>query len=271
MLEAKIAHQEKLELLFSKNQLLPRIRQEFMDTTQFDFPQYIRSIGLPVKFGIDLMVQMALHKRADLPTLLGTLRHHYDTSQECADAIHTAAAHDLVDWSPELQVFIVKFTITADVQEELDRFQFPLPMVVEPKEVTHNKMTGYLVNKGSIILRDNHHDDDVCLDHINRLNKMKFCINHTTAKMIKNSWRNLDHAKEGESKQDFQRRVKAFEKYDRTAKDVIDFLIQEGNEFHLTHRYDKRGRFYCQGYHVTYQGNPWNKAVIEFADKEMID
>jgi len=38
----------------------------------------------------------------------------------------------------------------------------------------------------------------------------------------------------------------------------------------MTHRYDKRGRVYCMGYHVNYQGTPWNKAVIELADKEMI-
>ena len=44
--------------------------------------------------------------------------------------------------------------------------------------------------------------------------------------------------------------AKQFEKYDRTAKDVIDLLIQEGNEFYLTHRYDKRGRTYSQGYQI---------------------
>ena len=74
---------------------------------------------------------------------------------------------------------------------------------------------------------------------------------------------------EGETRADFEKRRRAFEKYDRTAKDVIGLLQQEGSEFYLTHKYDKRGRTYCQGYHVTYQGAPWNKAVIEFADQEV--
>jgi DNA-directed RNA polymerase len=43
-----------------------------------------------------------------------------------------------------------------------------------------------------------------------------------------------------------------------------------GNEFYLTHRYDKRGRCYAQGYHVNPQGNDWNKAVIELAEKEVV-
>ena len=79
------------------------------------------------------------------------------------------------------------------------------------------------------------------------------------------------HDTRGLSKEDFAKRKRAFEKYDRTAKDVIDLLVKEGNEFYLTHKYDKRGRIYCQGYHVTYQGAPWNKACIEFADQEIIE
>jgi hypothetical protein len=144
-------------------------------------------------------------------------------------------------------------------------------MVIRPKAVIDNRDTGYLLTRGSVILRKNHHEDDVCLDHINRMNRVKFTINLDTATMIANRWRNLDRPKEGETKQDFDKRVKAFEKYDRTAKDVIGLLTQHGNEFYLTHRYDKRGRTYCQGYHVSYQAAPWNKAVIELADKELVE
>ena len=52
-------------------------------------------------------------------------------------------------------------------------------------------------------------------------------------------------------------------------REVMEALFMMGNEFYLTHRYDKRGRCYAQGYHVTTQGNPWNKAVIEFAHEEL--
>lgn len=270
MTNQKVAHQIELEKLYNKNQLIPRIRKEFSDCKVFDFNKYLEDQGIPVSFGLDLLTQMALHKRASLSTLIGCLRHHFQDSQLTADMIHKAAVADLVDYNFGLRMFIVKFTITDDVQQELDRFQFPLPMVVPPLPVINNRETGYITSGGSIILRHNHHNDDVCLDHINRVNRIRFVINNDTARMVKNKWRNLDKPKEGETKEDFTRRKKAFEKYDRTAKDVISLLIKEGNEFYLTHRYDKRGRIYCQGYHVTYQGAPWNKAVIEFADKEFI-
>ena len=262
------SRQIELEQLFNKNQLLPRIRKEFTDCEEPNFLAYIESKGIPEKFGIDLLVQMALHKRASLITLIGCLRHHFQDSQKTADYIKLAAEVDLVDYDPEIRIFIMRYAISADVQAELDCFQFPLPMVVPPLLVTNNKENGYLTSRGSVILRNNHHDDDVCLDHINRMNAVQFTINRDTAMMVKNTWRNLDKAKEGETKEDFERRKRAFEKYDRTAKEVIDMLP---DVFHLTHKYDKRGRFYCQGYHVTYQGAAWNKAVIELAEKEITE
>lgn len=267
----RMAHQIQLEKLFSKNQLIPRIRQEFQNCESFDFGAYMEKQKIPLPFGFDLLTQMALHKRTSLPTLVGILRHHFDDSQLTVDMLLRAAEADLVDWFPTLRVFVVSYTLSADVQAELDKFQFPLPMVVEPMTLTRNTDTGYLMSGGSVILKKNHHEDDVCLDHINRVNRVKFAIDHDTANMIKNRWRNLDKPKAGETKEDFEKRKRAFEKYDRTAKDVIDLLIQEGNEFYLTHRYDKRGRIYCQGYHCNYQGSPWNKAIIELADKEYVD
>jgi hypothetical protein len=268
--ESRLDHQIELEKLFSKNQLLPRIKAEFTNCEAVSFEVLMTKIGIPVAFGIDMLVQMALHKRANLPTMVGCLRHHCTTAQEVVDLLLLAAEHDLVNYDMATKMFIVNFTLSDDVQAELDRFQFPLPMVVEPKEVTCNKDTGYLTTSGSIILKNNHHNDDVCLEHINHANRVEFVINANTAKMVKNRWRNLDKPKQGESVEEFQKRKKAFEKYDATAKDVIDLLLQEGNSFFLTHKYDKRGRIYCQGYHVTYQGAPWNKAVLEFANKEHV-
>jgi hypothetical protein len=218
---------------------------------------------------------MALHKRTTLEILVGILRAHFepspDASQIAADMLLKAAEADLVTYNHPLRQFIVLYTLSDDVQAELDRFQYPLPMVVEPRTLRSNSDCAYLLRNESVILKRNHHEEDVCLDHLNRVNKVKFAIDHDTATMIQNRWRNLDKPKAGETKEDFQKRKRAFEKYDKTAKEVITLLVQEGNEFYLTHKYDKRGRIYCQGYHVDYQGAPWNKAVIQLADKEYID
>jgi hypothetical protein len=272
---AKRQHQIELEKLYSKNQTLSRIRREFTDCQTFNFEAYLEHHRIDVDFGIDLLVQMALHKRTTPSTLIGILRRHFEplvsASQLAANMLEKALAARLVLWDDPAGQFVVMFNITEDVQRDLDRYQFPLPMVVPPRRVRDNWETGYFTARESIILRKNHHDDDVCLDHINRANQVRFMINFDTAHMISGAWRNLDKPKAGESKEDFDKRVKAFDKYDRSSKDVIDQLVAHGNEFYLTHRYDKRGRIYCQGYHVNYQGAPWNKAVIELADKEFVD
>lgn len=269
-----IEFQIEMEKLFSNNQLMPRIRREFTNA-EFNFRKHMHTHGIDTDFGFDLLVQMVLHKRATVPVLVGVLRRHFaqqpNPSQVAADMLLKAIEADLVDYSVPLGMFIVRYDISRDVQDDLDRYQFPLPMIVHPKTLEDNRDNGYYTARDSIILKQNHHDDDVCLDHLNKMNSIKFRINSETAVMVHNQWRNLDHAKPGEDRKDYQKRVKAFEKYDRTARDVMSHLEIAGNEFWLTHKVDKRGRVYCQGYHITYQGNGWNKAVVEFAEGEIVN
>lgn len=264
--------QIELEQLFAKNQLIPRIKEEFLSAKDqgTDFERMFEEVNIDPKFGIAVLVQMALHKRCDLPTLVGTVRYFHATAQEVADGLLQMAMHDFIDWNPELSKFIVKFTISDDVQAEIDRFQFPLPMLVQPIKLTDNKDSGYLTFKSSVILKDNHTDDDICLDHLNRMNQVKMCLDLETAHMVKNQWKNLDRVKPGETKMDYDKRVKAFAKYDKDSKRVMELIDTEGDGFYLTHRFDKRGRTYSSGHHVNYQGNPWNKAVIQFHNKEVI-
>lgn len=268
--DPRLVLQTELEALYSKNQTLKRIRLEFLES-EVDFIGYFNELDINPDFALDLLVQMVLHKRTTLPILVAILRPHFGDTQRTVDEIKRAAEADLVDWSPTLQQFIVKIDITPDVQAEIDQYQYPLPMIVKPRLVRDNRDTGYMLSSGSIILRKNHHDDDVCLDHINRMNRIRFSLDQDTARMIRNRWRNLDKPKTGETDNEFKKRVRAFEKYDRSSRAVMTKLLQYGNDFYLTHKYDKRGRSYCQGYHVNYQGAPWNKAVIELADKELVE
>lgn len=273
--EARLCQQIELEQLYNKNQLISRIRREFIECTSVSFVNELVRRAIPIDFGIDVLTQMALHKRTTMSTLVGILRHHFgespNASQITADMLMKCVVSDFLDWDPVTSQFIVAFTLSDDVQEELDRFQYPLPMVIEPRQVRSNKETGYVLGGGSLLLRKNHHDDDICLDHINRVNSIRFTVDMDTVRMVANKWRNLDKPKEGETKADFDKRRKAFEKYDRTARHVIHEVMSRSSEFYLTHKYDKRGRVYCQGYHINYQGAPWNKAVIQLADKELVN
>jgi DNA-directed RNA polymerase len=220
---------------------------------------------------------MMLCKRANIVTLVGILRHHFtDTEeasavQQCTDMLCQAVDVDAVNFDAQMMVFIVEHDIRKEEQQQLDQFQYPLPMIEHPEPVTNNRETGYQTIPGSLLLKDNHHDQDICLDHINRMNSIPLSVNPDVVAFVQNQWSRLDKPKDGELYQDFKKRQKAFKKYDAASRDVLDGLMAAGNRFWLTHKYDKRGRTYCQGYHVSTQGSDWNKAVIEFAEGEPLN
>lgn len=262
--------QIELEKLYNKNQLHRRLEREF-SSSSLNFVEHMQANGIPIDFGMTVLIQISLHKRRDVPKMIGLVRHLAPNTQSAADMLMLCAESDLINYDNQARQFIVQWGISQDVQDELDRYQFPLPMVLEPRQLRENTDTGFLLGQGSVVLRGNHTRDDVNLDHLNRVNTIPFSIDFETAAMIKNQWKNLDKRKEGETPFEFNARKRAFEKYDRVAHDVMLKITEHDNRHFMTHRYDKRGRVYCQGYHVNYQGTSWNKAVVQLADKEMVD
>lgn len=266
--EILLENQRQIEQLFHKNQLIPRLTESYQ-TSKTPFAKAMNEVGIPHQFGFACLVQMSLHKRATVETMVGVLR--YLCKGDCqatANMLAKCVEARLMDWDRTIEKFVIIWDITKQLQHELDAFQHPLPMIVPPRPVTSNQDTGYLTMSDSIILR-NYHTDDVVLDHINRVNAIPLSLNHEVARMVKNRWRHLDKPKKGEEREKYLARVKAFNKYDRTSKDVFQHLAVNGGAFYLTHRYDKRGRTYCVGYHVTYQGNGWNKAMVNFFHQEV--
>lgn len=267
--EMLLKTQREIEQLFHKNQLLPRLTESYQKS-KTPFAKAMDEGGIPQEFGFACLVQMSLHKRATVETMVGVLR--YLCKGDCqatANMLAKCVEARLVDWDRTIEKFVIIWDITKQLQHELDAFQHPLPMIIPPRPVACNQDTGYLTMNDSIILR-NYHTDDVVLDHINRVNAVPLTLNHEVARMVKNRWRHLDKPKRGEPRKEYLSRVKAFNKYDRTSKDVFQHLAVAGDVFYLTHRYDKRGRTYCVGYHVNYQGNGWNKAMVNFHQKEIV-
>jgi hypothetical protein len=279
--------QEDLEKLFDKAQLKKRVRQEFdiPELTQRYEDSGLADHDISRDFVLELCIQMVIHKRAEPSALIAILYRKMDDGygqhhamQRTADALELCVQANFVDYSMARKEFIVRLDVTSKVQHELDRYQYPLPMVVQPKPLRHNGQNGYVsheTGRGMPILkpgrmRDVYAQADICLDHLNRMNAIPLTLNTDVAETIDNEWSNLDRRKPNETHDQYEKRLKAFERYDDSSKDVMHAISGIRERFWLTHAYDRRGRCYCRGYHINYQGNPWNKAVIEFADKELI-
>jgi hypothetical protein len=137
------------------------------------------------------------------------------------------------------------------------------PMVCAPEILTHNKSSGYkTITNDSVILKSyNHHDGNVCLDSLNKFNQVALSLD---IKML------TTFDEQPKKLIDTPEKQKQFDKLREDSYHVYKLLIQTGNNFHLTHKVDKRGRTYCCGYNVSTQGNSFRKAIINLAKKELV-
>lgn len=257
--ESMVETQKNLEELFSRNQLLDVLRDQFSPLT--DDP-----------FKLDCVVQIYLHKQADLPTMVGLFSPKWGEPQDVAEMLKEVVEDDLIDFDMGEEKFILKYGISADVEEQLALYQFPLPMVVRPLKVKNNHMgSGYFDTRGHIILNgsDVFDEEDVCLDHINRVNSVALTLNMNVVASEEGNMI-IPKRKVGEGFEDFRKRRKQAEVFYNHSLEVMQSMMTLGNEFWLTHKYDRRGRTYAVGYHVNSQGTDYNKAVLELSKKEVL-
>jgi hypothetical protein len=137
------------------------------------------------------------------------------------------------------------------------------PMVCEPLELESNYDSGYLTHKDTLILGSgNHHDGNICLDVLNKMNKVRLKLDVDFLKAVEEEPTfELDTAE----KRDMWLAFKSM-----SAKMYL-MMHSLGNEFYLTHKVDKRGRIYAQGYHISTQGSSYKKAMIELANEEIVE
>lgn len=234
-------------------------------------------------FYIDVAGSLAQFGKAKYTKIVGMVSGMISTMPQkeairtAGELISLAAMVDLIDLIPASMSVTGSMELVSRIQLEpktlelINQYQYLPPMLVPPEPVKSNTGSGYLSIKwDSLILKKNHHEFDICLDNINRFNSVAFSLDDRVIRNIRDNRKHLDSAKADESADEYKARVDSFLKMEKESMRVFAMLINEGNRFYLTHKYDKRGRTYCQGYHVSYQGNTYRKAILELADKEIV-
>lgn len=169
-------------------------------------------------------------------------------------------AFDIEGTEGSSMYLVSRLSLSEELIQHIAQTMYLPPMVCEPVKLAGNRDTGYLMDKGTLVLgRDNHHEGDLCLDVLNICNGVKLQLNEWFVKeypyVPKKTPEDTDQL---EYFKEMQRRV-------------MLLLAKNGNEFWLTHRTDKRGRIYSMGYHITTQGSSWQKASIKLAKKEYVE
>lgn len=142
--------------------------------------------------------------------------------------------------------------------------QYLPPMVCEPRTLTNNFSSGYLTHNDSLILGGpiNHHDGDICLDVLNTMNQVALKLNLEFL---------CTHEEMPTFELDTPDKTRQWANFKKQSYRFYDLMQSQGNRFFLTHKVDKRGRIYAQGYHITTQGTAFKKAMIELEQEEYIE
>ena len=246
--------QRLLEESLNKNQLIPRLREEV--ATIPDINKFINTDNKDIY--LDILAQMALYKRATVPTLVGLIYNPSRKLETILNCLKELAENDFLDCqlnNNNSYMVIVKYVVDYNTQRELDMYCYPVPLLLEPETITNSNKNGYhYTYKGSVVLQHKT-NKDINLDVINISNKIRYCINTSVLNNLKNTW-NLPKGLLG--------------RFESALNDLSKIYLSNNNTFYLTNKYDFRGRLYCQGYHFTTQGNDYQKAMLEFADKEVL-
>lgn len=257
--------QSDLETLYSKHQLLPVLREQFQEIAE----KYPFEAHHP--FICDMLSQIYLHRQADPPTMVGLLSPKYGSPQEVANTLLLMCEFDYMDYDESTGNFMVRYDVSEDVAAMLERYQYPLPMIVQPKKIEDNFSTGYHTIQGSLILNGSKffHNKDICLDHLNRMNAVPLVLDFSVIQSNEGKYIKPTR-KEGESYDDYRQRLKQASVFYSVSVEVMEGLAELSDVLYLTHKYDRRGRCYASGYHVNTQGTDYNKAVIQLYHKEVL-
>lgn len=168
-------------------------------------------------------------------------------------------------------------SLSDDLQRRLDIMCVLPPMVCKPRKLTRNNSCGYLtIHNDSLILgfKENHHGKCISLDVLNTLNSTALELDKHIVHQFERQF-----CRDELSKQDFDNLDETEQEIYLTQKNThykmkeqFEFFREKllGQTIHLTHKVDKRGRVYSQGYHFNTQGTSFEKACLNLKVREFV-
>ena len=164
------------------------------------------------------------------------------------------------DQSPTGQdIFTVSLESRIPLNEELyemiEQTMVLPPLVAKPKQIFDQSDSGFYVHKRPALKKSTKHSTTFKskLHVVNAANKIGYKIDSYVATLAP-----LREVKDEES-------IRKFE--------MCEHLVNwyENKTFYFSHFLDFRGRLYLNGYHLTYQGEKFERALLDFSKGENIN
>ena len=234
------------------------------------------SIGIVPDIVLDMFIIVVQNQYINIQAIVGQLVPLFEGQLNTIAAVKTlsevltiiAKEHDLWDVilpsDSELGVITVQANYEFDEEtlQYLANIKYLPPMLVRPKMVNKNFDLDYFNTSSSKILGPmNHHEDPIALDVINIMNGIQLSLDPMMLQYDEVPNKELDTVE----------KVEQFQRMSQASKEVYAAIYANGNRFFFTHKYDKRGRLYSQGYHINIQSTDYKKSLINLAKGEVLD
>lgn len=183
-----------------------------------------------------------------------------------AELLTILACADVCDISKEDKMaslmVVSRLPLPSEILHFIDESEYLPPMVCKPLELRSNYDSGYLGHRDSLILGNgNHHNGDICLDVLNTINSVALTLNTDFL---------LNVEEEPTFEIETTEQSKMWERFKAQSERFYLVMHNAGNKFYLTHKVDKRGRVYAQGYHISTQGSAYKKAMVDLYKQEVV-
>ena len=262
-----------LENYFDKKNIRKLLRSRFEEYfSTLDIPEFQNTLVY------DIMGILCIRtKRTSINAIIEMLAERLNveaSAHEIMDCIILLLLHDIItgyqDSKGRLYVEWDKTLSDKDL-DLIHQYQFKLPMIVKPLPLNrkgNNRGCGYYLNgSSSLVLNQPNMVDDIDHKVLERFNAIPLSLNISLMKNLENSWKSQDDPRTLKEQEEYDVN---FERFNRAVAKASAIMINYGNEFYFCHKYDKRGRIYCLGYQLSYQGASFAKAQIEFKNKSVI-
>jgi hypothetical protein len=214
---------------------------------------------------IAVFTAVLLEEPITYQAIVGRLNHLINVSDAkdrfniIADVIGLISLTGLIDINKPGQGQYINITTEYEILDILEKEKHiiiihrPQPIESNWDEEQHSMLLGHPMN---------HHEEEICLNHLNKLNAIPLQLNSAFVTMYKEKPKHAPKTPKAEDQwQQFM--GDSFDKYME--------LLKLGKPFYLGHKYCTRGRTYACGYHVTTQGNGFKKAIIELYNEELVE
>lgn len=221
----------------------------------------------------DILVGIAYYQRPELYTSVTAQMAGRLNLSDKTEAITTVAeimailcatdAYDITKADKMASLMLVsRIPLSVELIKYIDNSSYLPPMVCVPLNLVNNYSSGYLSHVDSLVLGSgNHHDGDICLDVLNTINAVALKLDTQFLSTVE---------EEPTFELDTQDKIDQWGRFKKQSYNFYSLLVKQGNEIYFTHKVDKRGRIYSQGYHLNPQGTSFKKAMLELANEEVI-